>query len=611
MPISRRELLTGATAGSAGLIIGGVVGKAVLGEDGGNGGGGSSGLTGAAQRAADERKLSPEDVTRAVKTFAAPGRPDMDTHMLFASGGHGGQILVMGVPSLRLLKVIGVFTPEPWQGHGFGADSSDTVIAGGTTAAGGAVSPSRPVLNWGDTHHPALSETKGEYDGRWIYINDRANGRIAMVDLRDFKTKQIIDVPNLDSSHGGCFVTPNTEYVHISTMSPTLTDRSKADKALENFKDLMRGYSSFLAINPKTGRMELERSFQVELPPYTQDLADSGKAVSEGWVFINSYNSEMAVGGNAEGGQPLEVGASKNDFDMMHVINWKKAEDVVKAGKTKTINGMKVIPLDVAAAEGVLYLIPEPKSPHGVDVAPNGNYLCVSGKLDPHVTVYSFEKIKAAIDAKDFEKTDAYGVPVVKFDSTVAGRVEVGLGPLHTQFDHKGNAYTSLFLDSAVAKYTLGEPYFKGDQAFKLVDKLKINYNVGHLVTSEGDTVKPDGQFWWRSINGRSTGSSWWARSNRRTSSWSISPARRWRSFLILQSVSVSRTTPRSSVRTGSSRGRSIRPARTRSRWSRTRTLLRKARNGRSATARPLKPGSASSAASSSRTFCARKRATR
>ncbi len=495
MPISRRELIQGAATGGVGLVVGGVIGKAALGDGNGGGNGGTSGLSGTAQKVADQRGLTADDVTRSLKTFVPPGKPEMDTHMLFSSGGHGGQILVMGVPSMKLLKVIGVFTPEPWQGHGYGADSSDIVLKEGTTAAGGAVSTARNMLTWGDTHHPALSETKGEYDGRFLFINDRANGRIAMIDLRDFKTKQIVDVPNLDSSHGGCFVTPNSEYVHISTMSPTLIDRSKADKALDNYKDLMRGYSTFLAISPKTGRMELDRSFQVELPPYTQDLADSGKLVSDGWVFINSYNSEMAIGGNAEGKQPIEVGASKNDFDMMHVINWKKAEELVKAGKTKTINGMKVITLDVAAAEGVLYLIPEPKSPHGVDVAPNGNYLSVSGKLDPHVTIYAFDKIKAAIDAKNFEKVDDFGVPVLKYDAVVAGRVEVGLGPLHTQYDEKGHGYVSLFLDSAVAKFTLGEPYFKGDQAFKLVDKLKVNYNIGHLVTMEGDTVKPDGKY--------------------------------------------------------------------------------------------------------------------
>ncbi|MCC6381682.1 MAG: cupredoxin domain-containing protein, partial [Dehalococcoidia bacterium] len=136
-----------------------------------------------------------------------------------------------------------------------------------------------------------------------------------------------------------------------------------------------------------------------------------------------------------------------------------------------------------------------PKSPHGVDVAPNGQYLSVGGKLDPHVTIYSIDKIKAAIKASDFEKKDQFGVPILKFDSVVAGRVEVGLGPLHTQYDAQGHGSISLFLDSAVAKFTLGEPYFKGDQAFKLVDKLPVNYNIGHLVTMEGDTVSPAGKY--------------------------------------------------------------------------------------------------------------------
>ena len=493
MAITRRELIQGAAVGGAGLVVGGVVGKVALGDDGG-GGGGASGLSGQAQKVADERGLSPDDVTRAVKTFVPPGRPDMDTHMLFCSGGHGGQVLVMGVPSMKIMKIIGVFTPEPWQGYGYGSDA-DALITGGTTPAGGGISNARKTLTWGDTHHPALSETGGEYDGRFLYINDRANGRIGMVDLRDFKTKQVLDVPNLDSSHGGCFVTQDTDYVHISTMTPTLTDRSRAADALTKFPEVMRGYSTFLAVNQETGQMELDRSFQVELPPYTQDLADSGKLVSDGWVFINSYNSEMAVGGNNEGGQPLEVGASQNDFDMMHIINWKKAEEVVKAGKTTTINGVRVIKLETAVSEGILFLAPEPKSPHGVDVAPNGEYLTVSGKLDPHVTVYSFTKIKAAIEAKDFEKNDQYGVPILKFDSIVAGRVEVGAGPLHTQYDDKGYGYTSLFIESAVAKWSLGEPYHSGDKAYQLVDKLPINFNIGHLCTMQGDTTKPAGKY--------------------------------------------------------------------------------------------------------------------
>src|SRR5690606_12466338 len=188
----------------------------------------------------------------------------------------------------------------------------------------------------------------------------------------DFKTKQLYDLPNLQSSHGGALVTPNTEYVHISTKTPTLIAGADVATSLENFAESYRGYSTFLAIDPVTGRFDIARSFQVELPPYTQDLADAGKLVSDGWVFIHSYNSEMSWGGNAEGNPPIEVGASAGDYDYLHAINWKKAEQVVQS-RSVEINGMRVIPLDVAVEEGILYLVPEPRSPHGVDVSPDGN----------------------------------------------------------------------------------------------------------------------------------------------------------------------------------------------------------------------------------------------
>ncbi len=493
MAVTRREFIGGAAGGVAGLAVGGVIGR--IAGDGGDSGsttGAVSGVSSDVSAIAEARGLSPDNVARAVKTFVPPGE-HLDEFFIIASGGHSGQLLVMGVPSMRIVKNIGVFTNESWQGWGYGGDS-DHVLAEGTTAEGGPVSVAQPTLGWGDTHHPAISETNGEYDGRWVYINDRANGRIAMVDLRDFKTKQIYDVPNLISSHGGCFVTPNSEYVHISTKTPTLIEGADPTTALENFADSFRGYSMFLAINPQNGRFDLDRSFQIELPPYTQDLADAGKKGSDGWVFINSYNSEMAYGGNFEGGQPIEVGASAGDFDYMHAINWKRAEEVVETQST-VINGVRVIPLDVAVNEGILYLMPEPRSPHGVDVHPNGNYICVGGKLDPHVTIYSFEQILQAIEDEDFEARDHYGIPILRYDAVVSGRVEVGAGPLHTQFDEHGYGYTSLFLESAVAKFSVGEPEFSGDQAYQLVDKVPVHYNVGHLVTMEGDTVSPAGKY--------------------------------------------------------------------------------------------------------------------
>lgn len=492
MALTRRELVQGGAAGLTGLVAGGAVGFGI-GNSSDDGGGGSSGLGGNAQDVINARALAPEDVTRALKTYMPSG--DFDEFMVFASGGHSGQVYVIGVPSMRLLKVIGVFTPEPWQGHGYGADWGEAVLAEGTDFVNKPTSAARGPLTWADTHHPALSETGGEYDGRWCYIQDRANGRIAMIDLRDFKVKQIFDVPNIHSSHGGCFVTPNTDYVHISSKVPALIDESDIHGALDDYANKFRGYSTFMAVNPETGRFDIDRSFQVEIPPYNQDLADSGKLVSDGWVFINSYNTEMATGGVLEGKDSLEVGASANDFDYLHCINWKKAEELFKAGRTTVINTMPVIDLETAIAEGVIYLVPEPRSPHGVDVSPDGNYLSIGGKLDPHVSIFSFEKLMAAIEAEDFEGTDPFGIPIVRFEAVLAGQVEVGAGPLHTQYDAEGHGYISLFLESAVAKFSLGPPYFDGDEAFQLVDKVSINYNIGHLVTMEGDTVSPQGKY--------------------------------------------------------------------------------------------------------------------
>jgi nitrous-oxide reductase len=178
-----------------------------------------------------------------------------------------------------------------------------------------------------------------------------------------------------------------------------------------------------------------------------------------------------------------------------------------------------VISLETAIAEGLLYLAPEPRSPHGVDVAPKGDYITVSGKLDPHTTVYGIDLIKKAIADQNFEGKDRYGVPILKFDAVVAGKVEVGAGPLHTQYDAEGNAYTSLFLESAVAKWSLGEPYHSGDEAFKLVDKVSIHYNIGHLRPPTATRWTRTASTWSRSTSGRSTGIATSGRCIRRTSS--------------------------------------------------------------------------------------------
>ena len=426
-----------------------------------------------------QRHLSDADVTAALETYMPTGKHD--DYYLFASGGHSGQVVVIGLPSMRILKYIAVFTPEPWQGYGFD-DETKKVLAEGDRAG--------HHLTWGDTHHPALSETNGDYDGQYLFINDKANARFAVISLKDFATKQIVVDPLIMSNHGNTFVTPNTEYVIEGSQYPAPLGGKYAP--IEDFNDKYRGAVTFWKFDREKGRIIPEESWAIELPPYMQDLADAGKLDSDGWAFLNSFDTERAYGGNLEGRPPLESGASQNDMDYLHIINWKKAEEVVKAGKATTIAGMRVIPLQTAADEGVLTFVGEPKSPHGVDVTPDGKELVVSGKLDTHATVYSFDKIKSLIEKKQFEGKDPYGVPILPFKDTIRGQVELGLGPLHTQYDDKGFAYTSLFIESKVAKWSL--------QDLKVVDKIPVHYNVGHIVAAEGDTEHPKGH-WLVSMN--------------------------------------------------------------------------------------------------------------
>jgi len=440
-----------------------------------------AGLPSDALALARERGLTPDDVYAALATYVPGGKAD--DYVMFASAGHGGQVIAIGIPSMRILKVIAVFAPEPWQGYGYGVKENALYELYG-----------RGPYPAADTHHPALSETNGEYDGQFLFIGDKANGRVAVIDLRDWETKQIVKNPVFYNNHGAAFVTPNTEYVvEVSQYGLPLGNKYAP---IERYKEAYRGLITFWKFDRKKGRIIPEQSFGVELPPYWQDLADCGKAASDGWVFVNSFNTEMATGGVEKGNPPFEAGVSQNDMDYLHIINWKHAEKLVQQGKFITINGFKVLPLKEAVAGGVLYFTPEPKSPHGVDVCPCGKHIVVGGKLDPHVTVYNIEKIKQAIANKDYEKTDPYGVPVLRFDATKEAQVELGLGPLHTQFDNQGYAYTSLFLDTAVARWTLGGCKYKApEEPWKLVGKIQTHYNIGHLAVAEGDTVSPQGKY--------------------------------------------------------------------------------------------------------------------
>ncbi|MBL8921374.1 MAG: Sec-dependent nitrous-oxide reductase [Myxococcaceae bacterium] len=421
------------------------------------------------------RGLTQQDLLAAAKTYVPTGK--RDDFIAFSSGGQSGQVIVYGIPSMRILKYLAVFTPEPWQGYGFDEESKKILKDG---AIGG------KDITWGDTHHPAISETNGDYDGQFLFINDKANPRIAVIDLKDFETKQIVTNPVYKNEHGGAFVTPNSEYVLEAAQYAAPLENGYVP--LDQFNEKYRGGLTYWKFDRTKGRINPAESFSFELPPYSQDLSDSGKGPSDGWGFTNSFCSERYVGGIELGRPPFEAGCSAKDTDFLHITNWKKAAELVKAGKAKKINGHNVIPIDVAVKEGILFLVPEPKSPHGCDVTPDGKYIIVSGKLDTHTMVYSFDKIQEAIKANKFEGKDPYGIPIIGMKDALHKQVELGLGPLHTQYDSKPCiGYTSMYVDSQVAKWD----YCEG----KVLDKLSVHYNIGHLMTMEGDSTKPKGRY--------------------------------------------------------------------------------------------------------------------
>lgn len=421
------------------------------------------------------RNLTDKDILAAAKTYTPTG--GRDEFIVFSSGGQSGQIIVYGVPSMRILKYVSVFTPEPWQGFGYDDESKKILDQG-------KIDGRQP--NWGDTHHPAISETNAKPDGEFLFINDKANPRVAVISLKDFETRQIVVNPIMQSEHGGTFVTPNSEYVIEAAQYPGILGRGYAP--LSEFNDKFRGAVTYWKFDRSKGLIDESKSFSIELPPYTQDLSDAGKGPSDGWSFTNSFCAERYVGGIESGKPPFEAGCSANDADYLHIINWKKAAELVAAGKATKINGHDVLPMKTAIDEGILFLIAEPKSPHGADVTPDGKFIIVGGKLDTNVSVYSWEKIKAAIDAKKFASKDPYGIPVLDMKETLHKQVLLGLGPLHTQFDSKPCiAYTSLYVDSQVAKYD----YCEG----KVLDKISVHYNIGHLTAMEGESAAPAGKY--------------------------------------------------------------------------------------------------------------------
>jgi nitrous-oxide reductase len=421
----------------------------------------------------------------AQKVYVPPG--EHDEFYAFLSGGYSGQLPIYGLPSGRHLKTVPVFSQFGENGYGYSEDTRPLL----QTSYG--------FVPWGDAHHPKLSQTDGVPDGRWVFINENNTPRIARIDLTTFETTEVIEIPNSAGNHASAFVTPNSEYVSAATRFSIPMDEEtlqNQDVSIDSYKENFHGTISFIRAD-KPGEMEV--SFQILVPGYHYDLSHAGKGPSDGWSFFTSYNSE-------EASTMLEKNASRNDKDFIAAVNWRKAEEYVNNGECRMVPGehahnhvdhdtglaeseMKdeVCVLDPADHPGLVYFLPTPKSPHGVDVDPSGRYIVAGGKLSTIIPVFSFEKMIDAIESESFA-TDIDGIPVLNYNELLHGEVEnPGLGPLHTEFDGKGYAYTTAFISSEIVKWDI--------EKTEVVDRIDTYYSPGHLMIPGGDSQEPYGQY--------------------------------------------------------------------------------------------------------------------
>lgn len=411
----------------------------------------------------EDEQTAHENKSKAEKVYVPYGEHD-DYYML-SSGGHSGQLFVYGVPSMRKIRTVPVFTPDPATGYGYDQESKE--MLGGYT--------------WGDFHHPAISQTDGKYDGEFLFANDVGNNRVAAVDLETFTTVDIMELgENMGGPHAGVFLTENTEYIALPTRFARPIGGEYAD--LDDYETDYRGVVSMATFDREEKNFDVD--YQISLPPWSYDLSDGGKDMSSDWLVMTTYNTEFAT-------TNLEINASQNDRDYIVMINWKQLAEDVANGDYEEVDGMKMV--DPREHEGSIYAVPVAKSPHGVAVTPDGTRFVASGKLAPMMTVFSFEQAFEAIENEDYTEEE-HGIPILPYDKVMEREVDPpgALGPLHTQFDDRGNAYNTMYISSEVVKWNV--------DSGEIIDRTPSYFAPGHAATPGGDTSDPQGD-WLVSLN--------------------------------------------------------------------------------------------------------------
>ncbi len=424
--LDRRKFLTGASLAGGGVAMA----MTGCGEKGEGGGEGSS---------------APKSHTS--KTEVAPGQ--LDDYYGFWSGGQSGEIRIIGIPSMRELKRIPVFNRDSATGWG-ATDFSKKLLKGKLS---------------GDTHHVHLSYKDGTYDGRYVFVNDKSQARLARVNIKTMETDKIVDIPNAQGTHGIFPQRHKTGLVFCNSEFRTPLPNDGRD-----LDDPKKYGALHTAIDGETMKVK----WQVMIEGNLDLCATDYKGL---YSFATCYNSEGAV--------TLE-GMMASDQDYCYVFNLANIEKAVKAGKTITLGDSPVPVVDARGKNSEFVTrVPVPKSPHGVNIDPTGKYAICSGKLSPTCTVIDIDKLGDVFAGK------------IKPRDAVVAEPEVGLGPLHTAFDGRGNAYTSIFLDSVMTKWNIADALkqYQGKDVNPILQKIDVHYQVGHTNASMSETKDADGKW--------------------------------------------------------------------------------------------------------------------